>query len=351
MISNRVTLREVATKAGVHFTTVGLALRGDPRVKPVTASRIVSVAQQLGYEPDPMLSALSHYRHRRQSTFHGTIGYLLPGPPVAVLKQNHGTRLSFEAARAHAQKLGFNVEAFDITQPQMRSERMRQILKARSIQGLVLAPLPEPGKYPLDLWQDFSLVAIGYSIQGTPLHRTCPHQHRSMRLQLRELTALGYRRIGLVISHNANERTEHSFMGAFLSNQLTRPVAERVEPLVLDRFSARSVERWLKEEKVDCIVGERETYDLLHNLGYRFPQTVGFSLLTGRIEDPSISCIIEPWENLGEAAIDMVLALVTNRETGLPKFPRYSLVEGRWNAGSTVRRSDPTRTRTSRTTS
>lgn len=338
MIPNRVTLREVANKAGVHFTTVGLALRGDPRVRPETAARIVTVAQRLGYEPDPMLSALSHYRHRRQSTFHGTIGYLLPGPPSAVLKHNHGTRLSFEAARNHAIKLGFNVEAFDITQPQLRSERMKQILKARNIQGLVLAPLPEPGEYPLNLWQDFAVVAIGYSIQGTPLHRTCPHQHRSMRLQLRELYALGYRRIGLVISHNANERTEHSFMGAYLSDQLMRSASERVPPLVLDHFSEVAVDRWIKSRKLDCVIGERETYDLLHTLGYRFPKDVGFSLLTARIEDPTISCIVEPWENLGEAAIDLVLALVRNRETGLPEFPRYSLVEGRWNAGTTVTR-------------
>ncbi len=39
-MKKRVTLRDVAAAAGVHFTTVGLALRCDPRINSRTAEVI-----------------------------------------------------------------------------------------------------------------------------------------------------------------------------------------------------------------------------------------------------------------------------------------------------------------------
>lgn len=337
MLDKRVTLRLVAAKAGVHFTTAGMALRGDARLKPETAERIVAIAERMGYRPDPMLSALADYRHRERATFHGIIGYLLPGPPVDVLRTNHGTRLSFEGATERARLMGFKVEAFDIASPRLRPERMRQMLRARNVQGLVLAPLPQPGTYPLDLGADFSRVAIGYSVHETSLHRVCPHQQRGMKLQLRELAARGYRRVGLIISKNGNERTEQNFLGAYLGLQATRPAAQRVTPLIVRDFSAGPVERWLRREKPDCVIAEREVHRLLENLGYTFPRDLGFSLLTGNIGLPAVSCIREPWRALGEAAIDMLLGLIRQGERGPAQTPRYLLVEGAWYPGETIR--------------
>lgn len=337
MLEKRVTLREVAARAGVHFTTAGMALRGDARLKPETAQRIIAVAERLGYRPDPMLSALANYRHREGETFHGIIGYLLPGPPREVLRSNHGTRLSFEGATEQARQLGFKVEAFDITAPDLRSERMRQMLLARNVQGVILAPLPQPGAYPLDLGHDFSVVAIGYSVRGASLHRVCPHQQRGMRLQLNELGERGYRRVGLIISENGNERTEQNFLGAYLGLQATQPQAQRVEPLILRTFTALAVERWLATQRPDCLIAEREAYELLVALGYRFPADLGFSLITGNVGMPGVSCIREPWRVLGEAAIDVLLGLIRQRERGPARHPRYTLVEGTWFAGGTLR--------------
>jgi LacI family transcriptional regulator len=341
MLEKRVTLRDVATKAGVHFTTAGMALRGDARLKPETAQRIIAVAEKLGYRPDPMLSALADYRHREGATFHGIIGYLLPGPPPEVLRSNHGTRLSYEGATEHAREMGFKVEAFDITAPNLRSERMRQMLQARNVQGVILAPLPKPGPYPLDLGQDFSMVAIGYSVHGAALHRVCPHQQRGMRLQLRELAALGYRRVGLIISENGNERTEQNFLGAYLGLQATQPRAQRVEPLIVGAFTPRAIERWIAQQKPDCLIAEREAYEVLTALDYRFPADLGFSLITGNIGLPGVSCIREPWRVLGEAAVDVVLGLIRQRERGPARHPRYALVEGTWYAGNTLRARKP----------
>ena len=77
----RVTLRDIAKDAGVHFTTVGLALRNDPRVTPATAARVQASARKLGYAHDAMLSALSLYRHRNSQRFAGVIAYVVTYSP------------------------------------------------------------------------------------------------------------------------------------------------------------------------------------------------------------------------------------------------------------------------------
>lgn len=65
MIHPRVTLKQVAAKAGVHVSTAWRALKNDTYVDAAKRARIRAVAKELGYTPDPMLTALSHYRGGR----------------------------------------------------------------------------------------------------------------------------------------------------------------------------------------------------------------------------------------------------------------------------------------------
>jgi len=74
----RLTLRDIAAATGFHFTTVGLAIRGDPRILPATADKIRVAAKKLGYVQDTMLSALSTYRHAKRERFVGVLGFLHP---------------------------------------------------------------------------------------------------------------------------------------------------------------------------------------------------------------------------------------------------------------------------------
>ena len=46
-----VTLKDVARRAGVHFTTVSLALRRHPGIPAQTRLRLMAIAKELGYSP------------------------------------------------------------------------------------------------------------------------------------------------------------------------------------------------------------------------------------------------------------------------------------------------------------
>lgn len=58
----RVTMSDVASVAGVHKSTVSLALRNQPKLNAATRERIRKIAAELGYQPDPMLDLFNLYR-------------------------------------------------------------------------------------------------------------------------------------------------------------------------------------------------------------------------------------------------------------------------------------------------
>jgi DNA-binding LacI/PurR family transcriptional regulator len=70
-VTRRVTIADVAEAAGVSKTAVSFAFNNPGRLNVDTASRIMSIADSLGYRPDPVARMLTQRRT-------GTIGLLTP---------------------------------------------------------------------------------------------------------------------------------------------------------------------------------------------------------------------------------------------------------------------------------
>jgi DNA-binding LacI/PurR family transcriptional regulator len=342
----RVTLRDLARETGLHFTTVGLALRRDSRISAATRTLVEEAARRHGYRPDALLSALSSYRHGNRP-FLGTIGYLLPAPLPQLLARQDGYRITFQAATSAAAAVGLKVEPINAFAPGMSGPRLAQLLEARGIRALTLAPLFEPGCYPELPWERFSVVAIGYSVLAPAFHRVGPHQARSTRELVETLRRRGYRRIGMILDQNANIRTGYNFLGAYLAEQEGQPAAQRLRPLLAEqaKIPAGELRRWFRQQKPDCVIGTGPEYlEQLRDIGAEIPAKVGFALTGIRPKFPHIAGMDERWDGIGQAVVDLALSLLRNHETGVPRFPRFGLVNGQWVEGRTVVR-PPDRTR------
>ncbi len=70
-VTRRVTIADVAERAGVSKTAVSFAFNNPDRLNAGTASRILDIAGQLGYRPDPVARMLTQRRT-------GSIGVLTP---------------------------------------------------------------------------------------------------------------------------------------------------------------------------------------------------------------------------------------------------------------------------------
>jgi len=190
-------------------------------------------------------------------------------------------------------------------------------------------------------WDQFSAVAVGFSITGLRVHRACTHSAHNIRLALRELRARGYRRIGLVFPQEIFERTYGLVLGTYLAEQYLLPPADRVAPLIHNQVTKPMLGQWLKAQRLDCVMLTAFPLEMtawIRELGYRVPDDLGICLgqLYGQTE--GFSGIDNQADLLGEAAASFVVSLLQQNERGLPTYPRTISVEGRWVDGTTVRK-------------
>ena len=76
----------------------------------------------------------------------------------------------------------------------------------------------------------------------------------------------------------------------------------------------------------------------LKDRGLRVPQDVGVIQLEWRASHPEIAGMNQHNDAVGEAAVDMVVGQIHRNESGIPAFPRATLIGASWVDGSSVKR-------------
>jgi DNA-binding LacI/PurR family transcriptional regulator len=222
----------------------------------------------------------------------------------------------------------------------MTPRRLRDILVARGIEGVILPGAPA-WRARLDFdFEPFSVVALGYSIAGD-FHRVCQHQYAEMFAILRRLEALGYRRPGLALHPDTDERTLHHYSSAFLWWQDRRRAEARVPILLRDDLEERTFGAWFRAHRPDVVLAQRppatDYLAWLRALGEEVPATTGFASLD--LDDsllPPVSGLRQDNEGVAAAAVDLVVAQIQRGERGRPKRPRVVMIEGTWVDGATT---------------
>lgn len=339
MQSPRVTLRDIANRAGVHLSTVSLALRNHPRIPAETRKRIHAIAEELGYEPDPMLSALALYRDRRRpKAFHGTLAWLANSDGGFDWSKSSHYSKYYSGVETRAREYGYNVEVFDFAaSPEMSPQRMSAIFRARNITGLFLCPHPT-GFAGVDFpWEDFSLITFGYSMTKLRLHTVASAHYRNARRVLQEVAERGYRRPGLVISGQTDMICDYNISAAYLLEQSLAKVRRSIPPLIDLKEHPGKLKPWLEKYQVDVIVTTQEYTNLLLEAGLPIPEKLGLANLSLPRKNQLVSGIMEDDEKIGAVAADLLVAAIHRGERGVPSDPQRTHLEGFWNEGKTLR--------------
>jgi len=334
----RITLRDIARRASCHFSTVSLALRNRPGIPSETRARIQRAADELGYRPDPLLAPLSSYRREPTGRYRATLAWVTNFPTRDGWRDVEIYREYFAAARERGQSLGFRLQEFWLREPELTPARATQILAARGIEGLIIAPQPTPAEVLTLEWERFSAVVIGYSVARPALHMVCPNQYRCMKLAMDQLLRRTYRRIGLVMLQASDDRVEHNWLAGYLVAQQQLEPANRLPPLLLERWDERKFAAWLRRHRPDALVSKcAETLPALRALGYRLPQDLGAAFLTEVKSSRETSGVNEAPLEVGAAAVDYLAGMMHRNERGIPARPRRLLIDGTWHDGRTVR--------------
>jgi DNA-binding LacI/PurR family transcriptional regulator len=332
-------MQQIADKAGVSRMAVSLALRSSPKVSAKTAARIRGIAEELGYRPNPLVSALmTHLRQTRAVQRPTTIAYATAFPTADGWRKTGVLAQFHEGARKRAEALGYVLEEWWVRRPGMTEQRLCEILYTRDIHGLLVAPLP-PGGGTLQLdWPKFSCATIGYSFGGAALHRVSNDQYGSILLALRTLAQLGYRRIGLALTREQDERVERHWTAGLFVHQAELAPERRVPPLLaVDAFAAEFRE-WFRAHQPDAVVSlAGECQALLAEMGLRVPKDVGFAHLALTPADAGVAGVDQHSELIGAAALDLVDTQLRRNERGTPAQRKTLLISGEWVPGATVR--------------
>lgn len=339
-MERRTTIRDIAKALGCHHSTVSLALRDDPRLPKKTRQNVQKAARKMGYRPDPMVQALAAYRNAiKAPSDYGTLAWLSNEP-----HRSAGSKYLFlsylEGATSRASELGYRIEEFALRAPGMTPRRMVQILQARGITGVVIAPQP-PGRIRARIrfdWSSFSAVAIGYSLAWPRLHLVTNNQFNTAKIAYRKLNSLGYRRIGICMDRVVNGRCNGGFLGGYLSESARWPKAMQIEPFVYDEWNAGEFRAWFRSGRPDALIVLRSA-DLekaLKQLKTTAPEKIGVVCMTKTKN--GYACVDQNSREIGTAAVDLLVSMIHRNERGIPAVPRSLLIEGTWQDGNTVRR-------------
>lgn len=340
------TLRQIAAAAGVHHTTLSRALRRHPGVSAAKAEELRTLAEQMGYVPDPILRALIAYRTgQRPPAFHSVIAWLNPDTVRANWKEVETYRNYFESAAERARELGFQLEEVPLQQVGAKQVRITSMLRARNITGIIVGPMATVGgELGMIDWRPFTAVRIGESLNVPRLHAVTSNHAQGMTAIMWELRRRGYRRPGLFISRDMDERTKRGWSGAFLREQLEFPSArDYLRPYIFSNPKADIGEfvQWVKAARPDVIIaaGEKGLLPALREqAGLRVPEDIGLAAL---MQPPGnsqpISGLVENSTGVGRGVLDLLVAMVNRQERGVPGDPQTLQIDSQWNDHGTLR--------------
>ncbi len=364
MNERRVTLADVAKKAGVHVTTVSLALRDHPRLPAATRSRLQLLAREMGYAPDPFLHALISYRGRSapQRTA-PTLAYLTNWATRWGWRETTAHPDFFAGAKAKARELGFELDHFWLREPGLTQGSLSGVLRERRIHGVIVASHGREMGDALALdWEQFAAVKIDYFPHQPVLHNVTNHQCDIVRLAVQKAMAAGYRRIGFVMHRGWDHAVDRLWSAGLLCEQQNLLPKERIPAHLFP--PAKPVERWFNENnapvEVDLAPFERwlDRYQpevliskssfvlpALKRLRRRVPRDISF--VDVFLEDTSgaTAGVRQNYEAVGALAVEQLAGQLQQGQRGVPEIPTTTYVEGTWFDGascpSLIERSAP----------
>lgn len=336
-----VNMQDVAREAGVSMMTVSLALRGHSKISEATAERVRKIAEQMGYRPNPLVSALvSDIRSRYKMKSPPVIGFVSSYKERSKWWVNEVSRSYYDGAKARAEKLGFGFELFEMAANDMTPKRLNKILIYRKVCGLICGPVPNNGANLVLDWEAFPAVALGYSMKNPAIHRITHNHYQSMTLTLERLTELGYKRIGMLTSFEAEQRTSDLYLAAIQAYQRRIPASRRIPYWYRPSRGnlVQSVLEWVEQCKPDVILDANfNLWDhILEQHQMQHVQDIAYASLSWRASKPEIAGIEQNSFKVGEVAVNALVSQIYANERGVPSTQTISLVNGKWIDGSSV---------------
>ncbi len=241
--SRRPTLHDVARHAGVSHMTVSRVVRNSHAVAASTREKVDRAIAELGYRPDPALSALASYRTRGGGRGDGSVlAYLdCDGSAYSAIVR--------EGVEAEARRLGYVVQSQRMLPAAAFQRRLARMLYHRGIRGLLFGPSDEPWVFQGWDWDRFAPVSLGALSHHPPMNAVAVDYFADAVQACDFLRASGCHRIGFAVVHSLESRTSHRWLGGYLAGIRTPPLL-----CPHPAGSNRELRRWAQTNQLDGLL-------------------------------------------------------------------------------------------------
>lgn len=331
----------VAAAAGVSTSTVSRALKGDPRISSATRERIRRIAEEMGYRPNPLVSALMvHLRHGHPPVARCNLAWLDFFPQADDWERDPVHRAFWNGAEACAKVLGYSINRIRATGKPAAS--LARTLRNRGIRGVLL---PEFGasagratNIPLPL-DEFTIVSVGTRFERPSLHYSSDDQYECGRMAVQRLWQLGYRRIGYVGEPRVERIVNGRFLAGYFSTLQSELGGAALPPLLADRDE--DVVGWLRRVAPQVVItANRRLLRVIRQRGVRVPEDVALAHLN--LDDVEgalpgeVAGVRQDNAGVGGNAVELLINLLYQNEIGVPRHPKGLQVHGAWVDGATA---------------
>jgi DNA-binding LacI/PurR family transcriptional regulator len=340
----RITLRDIAARAGVSHVTVSLALRKHPRIPVKTQIRIRKLADEMGYVPDPALGRLNAYR-RGASTevMHSAIAWINFWKNPRELDKVPTYHQYREGAVDRAGTLGYHIEEFRLASGELSTSRFVGILKSRGISGILIPPFPEYLDKELNVpWDNYSTVRFGHSGSHLLTHSVSNEQYQTAYDAVEECVKRGYRSLGYYFNYGGERKTRGRFLGGYLAGCHLYKLGKRIPPLITkDSYVDQHEDlfmNWFNKHRPEVVFTQHEqVYNWLENNGFSIPKEVAVvHLALPTATRIKFSGMHQNSHLIGAQAVNLLDRLIRHGERGIPEVPVEVDVKSIWINGDTA---------------
>lgn len=336
-------MKDLALAAGVSVMTVSRALKNHPRQSKATRQRVQQLAREMGYRPHPYVSALmsSLGRPRKHDSTVNLAVFYFSSREETIHHEYYQGILN------RSPELGFNPELFDCNPERVSLQRLRQILVARGIRGILLMPAPEGfASFEFD-FEGFAVAALGHTIKSPALPHVVSDLYSTTFQALEELTRRGYSRIGLVSTAYVNELARFLYSAGLRAFQAHVQPRHHLPELVLypnliQPESVPKIRAWIRRERLEAILCPafhppemRPLHDYLCAAGVKIPQDLAYVHLID-CKNPRVTSLQQIPELMGSKAVDVVAAMIHRNEFRLSPHPQTVMTPSKWHEGKTA---------------
>ncbi len=324
----------LAETLGLAGSTISRALKGDPRISLATRQRVEKMAAELGYRPNPLVSALMSMRGNPGSSEVATIALVTDYRGAGGWRSKDVCLWEYAGIHSRATELGYRIEEFPLSDFNFDSARLVKTLQTRGIRGVLLGFSRDRTQRLGFPTATFTVAGLSTYFREVPVDRANFHGFFNVQLALAEMRAAGHRRTGLVVPEFNNRISGSLWSGAALDWQTHLPESDRCAPFIpASATEENNFIPWLKRERPDSLlVYKFPVKSWLAKAGLRVPNDIAIAYLYRTATEiatwPGIDGNLQA---VGAAALDLVIAGLHTHRLGSPTDPKEVLIKGRWH--------------------